>query len=248
MAADSLLSYLFIEDFNYLWFVVIGLFFFLSVRMMIKITHETTLPSTKRLYLGYIVFFISLGGSRFLNLVANFYRGVDNPSFELFKRSSYVLGLVAFAFLVFGLERHFLKMIVDTKGIFTLIPLVIAVLAFILDYPTLRLINYAGAGIDMVMVASLYAYVASKSTGYVRRAAVDSIIGIIFIGIGFLLNSTFVDDLFSGFNITWGLNLLGACMNIAGALFIYKSTRQDKSAVAKNDDVQVSPKPLKGRQ
>jgi hypothetical protein len=238
MAAESLLSYLFVVDFNFLWFVVIGLFFLLSVRMMTKIAHETTLPSTKRLYIGYIVFFIALGVSRFLNLVANYYRDLDNSSFELFKRSSYVLGLVAFAFLVFGLERHFLKMIVDTKGIFTIIPLAIAVLAFILDYQTLRLINYVGAGIDLVMVASLYIYVASKSAGHVRRAAIDSIIGIIFIGLGFLLNSTFVDDLFSGFNIAWALNLLGACMNIAGALFIYKSTKQEKSAAGKKSNDQ----------
>jgi hypothetical protein len=236
MAADDLLSYLFVTDFNFLWFVVIGLFFFLSICMIPKLARKTTLASTKRLYIGYVVFFIALGFSRFLNLVANYYRGVDAASFELFKRSSYVLGLVAFAFLVFGFERHFLKMVVDTKGIFTLIPLAIAVLAFFLDYETLRLINYLGAGVDVVMVAALYMYVASKSTGHVRRAAINSIIGIIFIGIGFLLNSTFVDDLFSGFNIAWALNLLGACMNIVGALFIFKSTKQDKSAAEKKSE------------
>ncbi len=234
MAADSLLAYLFIENFNFLWFIVIGLFFLLSIRMMVKISHEATLPSTKRLYIGYAVFLIALGISRILNLIANYYRdslGIDDPTFQLFKRSTYVLGLIAFAFLVFGFERHFLKMIFNSKGIFTLIPLVIAVLSFFLEYQMLSTINYVGIAIDVIMVVSLYIYVASKAAGNVRRASINSIVGIAFIGIGLFLNSTTMDQLFGAF--AWVLTVIGATMNIVGALFVYKSTTLVKGAPMK---------------
>jgi hypothetical protein len=215
--------------------------------MMTNLANKETLPSTKRLYLGYAVFLIVLGFSRLLNQVSNFYRdtvGTDDQTFQLIKRSSYVLGLLAFAFLIFGFERHFLKMIVNTKGIFTLIPLIIGILGiipisinpliFFIDYKTLRTINYIGIGINMLMIASLYIYVASKSTGNIRRSAIDSIIGIAFIGIGFLLNSSAVDEMFEGF--AWALNIIGACLNIVGALFVYKSTKQVRSAPTKKTE------------
>ncbi len=243
--ADDMLSYLTVQDYNFLWLVVIGLFFLLSIAMMAKLKNKETLPSTKRLYLGYAVFLIVLAVSRLFNQISNFYRdtvGDEDPTFQLIKRSSYVLGLLAFAFLIFGFERHFLKMIVNTRGIFTLIPLIIGIigiipvsidpLTFLIDYKTLRTINYVGIGINMVMIASLYIYVASKSTGNIRRAAINSIIGIAFIGIGFLLNSSAVDELFGGY--AWLLNLIGASMNIVGALFVYKSTKQEK--VAKKEE------------
>ncbi len=247
MAATDLFTYLFISDYNFLWLIVIGLFFVLSITMMSKLANKETLSSTKRLYLGYAVFLIVLGFSRLFNQVSNFFRdtvGIDDPTFQLIKRFSYVLGLLAFAFLIFGFERHFLKMIVNTKGIFTLIPLVIGVLGiiptsinpliFLIEYKTLRTINYIGIGINMLMIASLYIYVASKSAGNIRRSAIDSIIGIAFIGIGFLLNSSAVDELFSGF--LWLLNIIGATLNIIGALFVYKSTKQVRNAPAKKTE------------
>ncbi|MEX2715353.1 MAG: hypothetical protein Q6353_020335 [Candidatus Sigynarchaeum springense] len=234
----DLYNYLLIENLNFLWIVVILLFFVLSISMMAKLGNKETLPSTKRLYVGYVVFLIVLGISRFLNQVSNFYRDYSalpdytlDPNFQLFKRFSYVLGLLAFAFLVFGFERHFLKMILDTRGIFTLIPLAIAILAFFLDYKTLRIINYVGIGVNMLMIASLYIYVAAKTSGHVRRASIYSIIGIAFIGVGFLLNSSLFDDLFSG--LAWLLNTIGAFMNIVGAMFVYSSTRQEKASKSK---------------
>ncbi|MBN2152470.1 MAG: hypothetical protein JW839_13540 [Candidatus Lokiarchaeota archaeon] len=238
---SDLYSYLLIDNLNFLWIVVIGLFFVLAITMMAKLANKETLPSTKRLYVGYVVFLVVLGISRFLNQVSNYYRDnsplpnyVDDPMFQLFKRSSYILGLLAFAFLVFGFERHFLKMILNSRGIFTLIPLAIATLAFFLDYDMLRLINYVGIGINMLMIASLYLYVAAKTSGHVRRASINSIVGIAFIGIGFLLNSSLFDDLFH--DLAWLLNVIGACMNIAGALFVYASTRQEKASAPKNNE------------
>nr|MDO8086775.1 hypothetical protein [Candidatus Sigynarchaeum springense] len=235
----DLYNYLIIENLNFLWIVVILLFFALSMSMMTKLGNKQTLPSTKRLYVGYVVFLIALGISRFLNQVANFYRDTsplytEDPNFQFFKRITYVLGLVAFAFLVFGFERHFLKMFFNSKGIFTLIPLIIAVLSFFLEYAILNKINYVGIGIDIVMVASLYVYVASKSTGHIRHASINSIIGIAFIGIGLFLNSTTMDSIFGEF--AWLLTLIGTTMNIIGAMFVYTSTRQEKASKPKGKE------------
>jgi hypothetical protein len=214
-------------DFNFMWFfVIIGLW--IVGLFMLQKRNKIKLESTKRLYLGYAVFAIVYGFSRIFFIFANYYyeNGMENTSaFELHTRFAYLFGLLSIAFFIFGLERFFFQ----TKGLITLLPAITIILVITLPHDSFRVLNYFVQPVYLLIIMSLYIYIIKKSTGDVRKKAINASISFIIIFVGIFLDSRLFKGIFSDLGARWFVYIFSPILVLIGIFMLYLTNFNTKS-------------------
>ena len=108
----NILNYIFLEKLNFLWIIVIVLIAIEGISYINAAKQKETLSLTCQLNYGYGLFFFAFAIAQLLNLIADYYydNGLENSvEFQIFKRSSYILGLVAAGIVIMMIERTLLQ-------------------------------------------------------------------------------------------------------------------------------------------
>lgn len=182
------------------------------------------MDSTKRLYLGYGTFMIAFAVSRIFNYVANYYRDIGvfetDPAFLIPKRICYIVGLMSLAFLINGFERYFTE---KTKGLFSLMPFIVALLSFFLPYEMVKYINYVSTPVAILVIVFVYIYMVRQSTGYLRSQAIRSLIGLFFFFLGIAFDSTLAREIFIDLDLTIIPHILGPILSLIGIMIFFRT-------------------------
>lgn len=148
------------------------------------------------------------------------YFSEQEPAFQLAIRVAYCVGLFAVTFLVYGLEKY----ILPTRGFLSLVPLAMGVLSTFLPYDTMRVLNYVAQGIIMVVVMGIYIYMASKTSGILRRNALYALVALVAFFSAIYLDSKASKVFFTGAGIRWVAYVIPPLLALGGIVGFYWAT------------------------
>jgi hypothetical protein len=229
MTSDVFLTFLFLEDFNFLWIFVIILISIIGMKIYI-IGIKSEMDSIKKMNKGYGIFLFAIAISRIFHIIANFYYEQDPVApgieFELAKRISYSVAFISLALMTYSFEQKFKK----TKGIIALIPLILAILTLlpIIPYEALRIINYVSTPISLILIITVYIYLARITVGDIRRRALISGFGLVLAFGSIGLDGRASKDLFTELGLRWIPYIVSPIMITLGTLLFYSAISKAK--------------------
>lgn len=162
--------------------------------------------SVKWINIGYTLFFYFYILTRLFFLFSDFERintpegSPDTLMYTRYVLFAYLWSLTAIVFIIFTIERWMLarekKTLTWLSVGFTLICAAFAVMTFFIDNSNLiniaRATEYAGAGLFFVILLYLMYKLAKDSSGIIKRNAIISLVGVVLIVTGILMDSEFL--------------------------------------------------------
>ena len=221
----NILNYIFLEKLNFLWIIVIVLIAIEGISYINAAKQKETLSLTRQLNYGYGLFFFAFAIAQLLNLIADYYydNGLENSvEFQIFKRSSYILGLVAAGIVIMMIERTLLQ----GKGRIALISFGIAASCFVLPYDVFRVVNYAATPIYLGLIVYLYGSIAMKSSGDLRQKAILIIASFFVFFAGISLDSRTIWSVFNSADFDLVGSLLSPVITAMGLLLFYLARKE----------------------
>jgi len=169
--------------------------------------------------IGQQYFFFGLGLFGYLYAVARISFVIsesidDDILIPIFWRLGHVISFTALLILILVLERY----IVKTKYIFTIICAIGIVLVVVLQEDLARIVIAIIPTMVMIVILSIYLFVAKKSQGPPRVKAIKSAISIFTLVVGIFIEGSFGSALL-GFNT----GILGTLVMIIGISYYFKT-------------------------
>ena len=198
-----------------LWLISAGLLFFTFIMFMHSRT-RIEMKSQKMMYIGYGLFALFFGLTR-LAFIAGFYFPDD---YDFYTTLGYILAISGMLCWLYMLETYLIK---KTKRMFFLIMLIGFVVALISllgqasRYFALQII-YIIAPFAIAVILFLYLFIIVKTTGTIRKKAIWVLVGLIFLTIGYLMDS----EMFVG-NFPWVPLEVAPILMIVGTLIFLTS-------------------------
>jgi len=159
---------------------------FISFVLFLIASKKEELESRSRVYLGYGLFCLCFGLTRFLFVFADFFGDLHDNIMIL----GYLTGILGVIFVIFILETYLLK----TKKILTIITSILSILILIAllgltsrDDALMMIYIFLPAAIIATTITFIYFII--NSTGTSRKKAIGALLGIIFIFFGHTMDS-----------------------------------------------------------
>lgn len=175
-----------------LWIIAFSLLF-LSCGLFLLASNRTEVKARKNVLLGYSLFSLSFGFTRFFFFISDFCGDLKDSITTL----GYLTGILGIIFIIYMLEKYLIKtrMILTFMTAICFIIMVIAVLGLTTRNVALIMI-YILSPAALIAALIAYIYFIINSTGTSRKKAIGALFGIIFIFIGHFLDSSLILSLF----------------------------------------------------
>lgn len=173
-----------------LWIISISLLFAGGIIFLWKVT-KSRLKTAKMIYLGYAIFGICFAITRIWFIIAVIEADACTDCYDLYTSLGYIFGIIGILFWLAVVETY---MIPQTKRVFTIITIGAFIIVLItLFSPTSRYFAltmiYILLPFSVGAIILLYIYIIIKSTGSVRKRAIWLFVGLVFIAIGYMMDS-----------------------------------------------------------
>ena len=155
------------------------------------------MKSTRMIFLGQGLFVFCFGLTRFLFVISDYFRTdpiyqnvvivADEFLFILFWKISALIGILAIIFLLIVIETYLVK----SRYVFTIIATAGLILA--LASPNIefsRWVTYIAMPVSLIAVVALYIYLLFTSSGEIRKKSGLSVLGLLIMGAGVMLDTT----------------------------------------------------------
>ncbi len=221
MILQSLSEYLTFR-FSFMWLIVIVVLLILA---LLFLRNYIARDSVVKMNLGYFAFIISYAITRILFFIGDYfgeYQNLENViEFTISMKAAYIVSSIGMLVMLFIFEKD----IIPTRFILSIVDLVCIILFILLPYDFMKPVMYVFQALVVVEILSIYIYLAVKGTGALRKKAIYTIISILVLFTGVLLDMRIVSDL--NIEITW---IVAPILVITGStlFFIFQSYRKKK--------------------
>lgn len=184
----------------------------LFLRKSFNIMKSEEVSFQKYFSLGIALFGYCYAATRIFFIFSDFLTE-GNPDYLLFWRLAAISTLIALVFLEIIIETYLVK----TYYFFSIVAITGAILMAIVDLNIARIISFVYIPILLINVIGMYIYVAYKSQGKTREKAIFTMLGILLLVIGIVVDGTFFKNL-----VGFDTGLFGAIIMLVGFTLFFK--------------------------